>query len=88
MNPFEETRKGNVIQRTFSSKTPEMDLIWHRDEKDRLVTVDNTSGWQFQFDNEIPFELTKGLNFFIVKERVHRVIKGNSDLILTITELG
>jgi len=87
LEPYSETREGNVIKRSFSKHTEEMDLIWHTDEKDRLIHINNASGWQFQFDNETPFELTEGLSFFITKGRIHRVIKGNSDLELTITEL-
>ena len=86
--PYSQSQEGNVIKRSFSKNIDEMELIWHKDETDRLISVDNTSGWQFQFDNETPFELTMGLSFFITKGRIHRVIRGNSDLELTITELG
>jgi hypothetical protein len=33
-----------------------------------------------QFDNELPFELKKGDRIFITEGRIHRILKGTTDL--------
>ena len=66
--------------RTFSKDVDEMDLIWHRDDEDREITILEGNGWQFQRDNELPLELKEGDHIFIPRHQVHRVIKGETDL--------
>ena len=70
--------------RTFSKDVDPMSLIWHTDQEDRTVTVLEGKGWQFQQDNELPLELKEGVNIFIPKGQIHRVIKGSTDLKLKI----
>lgn len=86
MKPYEEVRTDNVIYREFDENIDNHELVWHRDKRDRKVKVINGKGWKFQFDNEIPFELTNGIEFFVEKERFHRVIKGNDTLEIEIIE--
>jgi quercetin dioxygenase-like cupin family protein len=76
MNPYEN--KGNI--RTFSKDVDPMELVWHQDKEDRNVEVLEGEGWQFQKDNELPFELVKGDRIFITEGQVHRVLKGETDL--------
>ena len=38
------------------------------------------NGWKFQFDEELPIEMTDGLNISIFEGRIHRVIKGEGPL--------
>ena len=64
----------------------ESELVWHRDREDRLVEVVEASGWKFQYDNELPIDLQEGDKLFIPKEHFHRIIKGNGDLVVEITE--
>ena len=80
MNPYidEDTT------RTFSKDVDEMSLIWHTDQEDRTITVLKGKGWKFQRDNELPLELKEGVNIFIPKGQIHRVIKGSMDLKLKI----
>ena len=74
--PFEEEKiKDNIFVRTFSSDVDEMDLIWHTDKENRFIKVLEGNGWQFQYDEELPFEMT-GLGFPVMKGQIHRVIKG------------
>ena len=40
--------------------------------------------WQLQRDNELPLELKEGIDIFIPKGQIHRVIKGQTDLKLKI----
>ena len=79
--PFEEKQidQFNFI-RTFPADVDEMDLIWHADKENRIITVLEGNGWKFQFDEELPFEMVDGLNISIFKGRIHRIIKGQGPL--------
>ena len=66
--------------RTFPKDVDEMDLIWHADKENRIITVLEGNGWKFQFDEELPIEMTDGLNISIFEGRIHRVIKGEGPL--------
>ena len=81
--PFEEEKidKYNFI-RTFPADVDEMDLIWHADKENRIITVLEGNGWKFQFDEELPIEMTKGKSISILKGVIHRVIKGNGPLVI------
>jgi quercetin dioxygenase-like cupin family protein len=74
------------MYRTFHQELDSSELVWHRDRKDRYVTVVKGQGWEFQLDNQLPLELTEGIRIFIPKEYPHRLIKGISDLIILIEE--
>ena len=79
--PVEEEKidEYNFI-RTFPADVDEMDLIWHADKENRIITVLEGNGWKFQFDEELPIKMTKGLSISILKGRLHRIIKGNGIL--------
>ena len=81
--PFEEEQidQYNFI-RTFPADVDEMDLIWHADKENRIITVLEGNGWKFQFDEELPIEMTDGLSISIFEGRIHRVIKGNGPLVI------
>tara|TARA_S200002703_G_C3792996_1_gene244777 strand:- start:1268 stop:1543 length:276 start_codon:yes stop_codon:yes gene_type:complete len=82
----EEKLDSNTYIRIFKSETSQSELEWHLDEQDRLVEVlNNTGNWQFQVDNELPFKLENKLH--IPKETYHRLIKGEGNLLLKITNL-
>ena len=75
--PFEEEKiKDNIFIRTFSVDVDEMDLIWHTDKENRFIKVLEGNGWQFHYDEELPFEMTDGLGFPVMKGQIHRIIKG------------
>ncbi len=80
MNPY--TDNSNI--RTFAEDVDPMSLIWHKDQEDRIVEVIEGNGWKFQFDEELPFELTENLNLHIPCGYLHRVIKGNGNLTIKI----
>lgn len=81
--PSPYTQKGKI--RTFDKNTPEDELVWHRDKEDRIIDPLSTTDWKFQFDNEIPVNITRLL--FIPKDTYHRVIKGTGDLIIRVQKL-
>lgn len=70
--------------RTFLSGVDEKDLVWHRDIEDRYVEVLEGDGWQFQYDDCLPFSITSGDRFTIKKMEYHRLIKGDGDLTIRI----
>lgn len=86
MKPYKETKKDNVIRRTFSKDVPISELVWHRDKEDRIVKVLSETDWMIQFDNELPVKLNVNEEYYIPKESFHRVIKGNGNLMVEITE--
>lgn len=86
MRPYKEVLKKNSRIREFKVTTPNKELVWHRDEKDRYVTVLEGEGWEFQLDNELPLALKKRDSIFIPKQTYHRVIKGKTDLLIKIEE--
>lgn len=80
-NPYNEVSEGNnTYIREFSVDTNSSELVWHRDKEDREVTILEGSGWKFQYDNELPFELNEGDTINIKKLEYHRIIKGNTNL--------
>lgn len=83
--PFQEIMISEDRIRTFSPKTDPEELIWHRDDEDREVTVIQSDGWYFQLDEELPIRMNKGDTFRIPKETWHRVLcKSDNELIVRI----
>lgn len=82
--PYSQKRENKLIRRSFSETVDEDELVWHRDEKDREITVTENTNWMFQFDNELP-QLLKDV-LFIPKNTYHRLIKGTGNLTLDIFE--
>jgi hypothetical protein len=86
-NPFRqvESSRGTLI-REFSSNVDNEELTWHRDERERKVTVIKSEGWKFQADNKLPREINSGDVITIPALEWHRVIKGQGSLIVEISE--
>ena len=79
--PFEEQQVStNKFIREFSADVDEIELKWHTDREDRVVSVIEGNGWKFQFDEELPFEIIDGIEISILKGDLHRVIKGKGPL--------
>ena len=72
--------------RRIIKEAAEADVTWHRDEANRKVTVVSGEGWKLQFDDELPTVLTPGTTFDVLAQEWHRVIPGDSDLVLLIKE--
>ena len=87
MQPYTDQEKEGKKIRTFSADVENEELIWHRDKTHREVTVVEGTGWFFQLDESVPFELKKGQSLSIPKMEWHRLFKkGDSDLVLEIVE--
>ena len=79
--PFEEQQvDSQLFIREFSANVDEMELIWHTDREDRVVSVIEGNKWKFQFDEQLPFEMMDDIDIFIPKGVIHRVIKGKGPL--------
>jgi len=80
-NPYNEISKGNnTYIREFTVDTDSSELVWHRDKEDREVTILEGNGWKFQRDNELPITLNTGDTIYIKKNEYHRIIKGDTNL--------
>ena len=82
--PYQELRTSDTIQRTFKQDIDELELVWHRDLKDREVTIIGETDWMFQLEDQIPQQLKDVI--FIPKDTYHRVIKGTGELNILIQE--
>tara|TARA_B100000424_G_C22879172_1_gene468027 strand:- start:406 stop:696 length:291 start_codon:yes stop_codon:yes gene_type:complete len=75
--------------RTFRSDDVEdKDLVWHRDENERLIYVIHVdAGWSFQRDNKLPQEMVSNETVIRIKAgEYHRIIKGDGVCVLYIEE--
>jgi hypothetical protein len=84
--PFEQIEKEGKLIRTFKPDVNSKELKWHQDLKDRKVTVIESGGWSFQMDDELPNKLTNNQEILIPKFVWHRVIRGDSNLLVEIKE--
>lgn len=76
------------MMRRFPVDTEEYLLKWHEDEEDRIIHAMNENDWKFQFDNELPIDLSVGQEIYIPKGITHRVIKGTTELLIHIHKIN
>ena len=81
--PYEETLSEGSIVRKFSQDIDPIELMWHRDLKNRSVKLLHGSGWKIQLENSLPSDFVE---IVIPKLVWHRVIKGSDDLVVEIKE--
>ena len=87
MKPYtEKLLSENKRVRKFSSDVDPMLLEWHQDKRDRVVKVLEGTGWKFQLDDSVPVNLSPGSTFNVPAFTWHRIIKGEDDLVIKITE--
>jgi len=86
MRPYQQTIENGKIYRTFEPNVDTDELKWHQDLKDRKVTIIKSGGWSFQLENSLPSKLNDLEQIFIPKFVWHRVIKGDSNMIVEIEE--
>ena len=72
--------------RSFSSTASEDNVLLLRDRQNRIVEVIHSNGWRFQRDDSVPALLSSGDILEIAANEWHRIIKGEGDLIVKITE--
>jgi quercetin dioxygenase-like cupin family protein len=83
INPYLD--KDNI--RTFSKDVDPMELVWHQDKEDRHIEILEGKGWSIQMDNQLPLDVRKGDRISITEGRIHRVLKGETDLKIKINEM-
>ena len=82
--PYQELKSFDHIHRRFTQDIDEEELVWHRDRRDREVTIVGETDWMFQLEDEIPQQLKDRI--FIPKSTYHRLIKGTGELNILIQE--
>jgi len=83
--PFiQESYSSDTVLRHFDKSAPDHLYKWHADDEDRFVESLNENDWQFQFDNELPQSIEPGKIIHIPKGLIHRLIKGTSELSISI----
>ena len=88
MKPYIDKQIDRTTRvRTFNHLVESDELVWHRDRKDRIVTVIEGKDWYFQMDNEVPKLMEQGSEIVIPKMEYHRIYKaGSTPLKLEIKE--
>ena len=76
----------NCVIREFGENIDPIELMWHRDNEDRVVEVLNQTDWFFQYDNQLPIPLKENVSLKIARHDWHRIIKGTGNLRLKITK--
>ena len=82
-----ETNRKKIFLREFKRDVVSDELVWHMDREDRYVKIVSGKGWELQLDNKLPMLLKENTIYFIPKYTYHRVIKGDTDLIVEIEKL-
>jgi len=85
VRPYTNTynEDGSFI-RVFAEDVDPEELVWHRDERDRTITVIEDTGWMFQFDDEVPVSIN---TITTIPQMVyHRLIKGDGRLVIEVRE--
>lgn len=83
VKPYSDNNDSNTsVIRTFDENIDPIELKWHRDNEDRLVTPVESTDWLFQRENSLPEKMDKPI--FIPKGQWHRTIKGTGKLVIRI----
>jgi hypothetical protein len=85
-NPYTniETTDEYII-RKFDENIDPVELMWHKDNEDRIVEALESTDWLVQLDDSLPIMLDKPI--FIPKHIYHRTIKGTGSLLVKIKKL-
>jgi hypothetical protein len=87
MKPYKDLEvTDKYILREFSQNIDPIELMWHRDDEDRLVEIIGETDWKLQLDNQLPTSMNQPI--FISRHEWHRVIKGTGNLKLKIHKLN
>ena len=82
-HPYTDIENNDFyIIREFDKNIDPIELLWHRDDEDRIIEITGSTDWQLQLENRLPTSLNKPI--FIPRHTWHRVIKGTDKLLLKI----
>ena len=76
----------NTFIRTFDKNIHQNELLWHRDERDRIIKSLKNNDWKIQIDGCLPTNIDDE-QISIPKDVYHRLIKGDGELVIMVTEL-
>lgn len=86
MNPYKNIEESDKeIVRVFDENIDPIELKWHRDHEERVVTPLGETDWMVQLENQLPMKMDSPVR--IPKGEWHRVIKGTGELKVKITLL-
>jgi hypothetical protein len=70
------------IIREFNENIDPIELMWHRDNENRIIEIIGETDWKIQLDNQLPTSMNESIS--IPKHMYHRLIKGTGNLKLKI----
>lgn len=76
--PYKDTLINNELVREFDENIDPVELMWHRDQEDRIIESVEKTDWKFQLENNLPVEIKETI--FIPRGVWHRVIKGTGSI--------
>jgi hypothetical protein len=83
MNPYIDLEITNFyIIRQFSENIDPIELLWHRDNEDRILEILGKTDWKIQLEDNLPISINNPI--FIPRGMYHKIIKGTNNLILKI----
>jgi hypothetical protein len=83
IKPYIDTHSEDFVTRKFSQEIDPIELMWHRDLKNRNIKVLEGKDWKIQMENELPKSFD---TITIPRLTWHRVIKGSGNLVIQIKE--
>lgn len=83
---FPFTAEGEI--REFHVTREDKEYIWHCDAENREIEVLDGEGWQFQYENCLPYHLKVGMIFDVPQGEYHRLIKGYNNLTCRVIKNG
>jgi hypothetical protein len=78
MRPYKDVLIDEAVIREFDESIDPIELMWHRDNEDRVVSPVNKTDWKFQIENQLPKEIQGEI--FIPRGVWHRIIKGTGSV--------
>ena len=80
--PYIDLEKTDrYIVREFSQNIDPIELMWHRDDEDRVIKIlECGKGWKFQYEDDLPINLEPQDTICILRHQWHRVWKGEGKL--------
>jgi len=86
MKPYTDIEvTDQYIIREFSENIDPIELMWHRDDEDRIVEIIGKTDWKIQLENQLPTSMNQPI--FIPRHEWHRAIKGTGNLKLKIYKI-
>jgi hypothetical protein len=83
MFPFKQKEiDSNNKERIFSSNISQEELMWHRDNENRIISSINKTDWLIQLEDSLPIPIENEI--LIPIGTWHRLIKGTCDLHINI----